>query len=113
MRLAPSKGETAIHLTVPTFSGLERFSFSQILFEKMRGSNLRTLSALILTGTMLSPSVTGRTTKTNSFAPAEAMMQVHVTYNEEANITDRTRNDNGAQEEDVSSFRFRATAEFE
>jgi hypothetical protein len=40
-------------------------------------------------------------------------MHVDVTYTEEAHITDKTKNDNGAEAEDVSSFGFRATAAFE
>jgi hypothetical protein len=40
-------------------------------------------------------------------------MHVDVTYTEEAHITDKTKNDNGAEAEDVANFRFRATATFE
>jgi hypothetical protein len=40
-------------------------------------------------------------------------MHVDVTYTEEANITDKIKNDNGAEDETISNFRLRATVAFE
>jgi hypothetical protein len=46
-------------------------------------------------------------------APTEGVMHVNVTYTEEADITDKTKNDNGAEEEDSAKFAFRASATFD
>ena len=40
-------------------------------------------------------------------------MHVDVTYTEDAHIIDKTKNENGAEQTDVSNFSFRATAGFE
>lgn len=61
---------------------------------------------------MLAPAALGRTNCV-ALAPAEGLMHVDVTYTEEANITDKIKNDNGAEDETISNFRLRATVAFE
>jgi len=99
-------------LTVPSFLGLERFSFFGSYSIKMKAIDFRNLSAWILAASMLAPTAIGRTSRV-VLVPAEGLMHVDVTYTEEANITDKTKNDNGAEDETISNFRFRATAAFE
>lgn len=78
----------------------------------MKLIDLRTLGACILAGALLTPTVFARMNYI-SIAPTEGVMRVDVTYTEEANITDKTKNDNGAEAEDVAKFAFRASATFE
>src|SRR5580765_1651972 len=74
--------------------------------------HLRTLSACLLPIALLAPGIIARTNHA-VLPPTVGLMHVDVTYTEEAQITDKTKNDNGAEAEDVSSFGFRATATFE
>jgi hypothetical protein len=78
----------------------------------MNAITFRNLGTLIVAAAMLTPAVIGRTNYV-PLAPVEGLMHVDVTYTEEANINDKTKNDNGAQTEDVSNFRFRANVAFE
>jgi hypothetical protein len=78
----------------------------------MKAIDRRTLSAWILAAAMLTPTVIGRANHP-AIAPTEGVMHVEVTYTEEANITDKTKDPNGAEEDDVTRFSFRATAVFD
>src|SRR5437762_13014086 len=72
----------------------------------------RSLSAWVLATALLAPSIIARTNHT-TLAPTEGVMRVEVTYTEEAHVIDKSKNENGAEQEDVSNFSFRATAGFE
>ena len=77
----------------------------------MNAIDFRILVALVLSAAMLTPSVLGRVNPV-PIAAVEGVMHVDVTYTEEANITDKTKNV-GVEEEDVTRFYLRATATFE
>ena len=74
--------------------------------------HFRMLGARVLSTSLLVPGVVARTNHIG-ISPAEGIMHVDVTYTEEANISDKTKTGNGAEEEDVSKFYFHATAAFE
>jgi hypothetical protein len=78
----------------------------------MYQNHFRTVGALILSTTLIAPGILARTNQIDP-VPAEGVMHVEVTYTEEAHIIDKAKNENGAEEEDVSNFSFRATARFE
>jgi hypothetical protein len=78
----------------------------------MSQKHLRTLGALILSTTLIAPGIIARTKQIDP-VPTEAVMHVEVTYTEDAHIIDKVKQGNGAEQEDVSNFSFRATAGFE
>ena len=72
----------------------------------------RVLVTWMLSTALLAPGVIARANQLD-LAPTEGVMHLEVTYTEEAHIIDKTKNENGAEQTDVSNFSFRATAGFE
>jgi hypothetical protein len=79
----------------------------------MRRNHYRSLSVAVLLTALLTPGLVIARSDRGTPAPAEGIMRVNVTYTEEGNITDKTKYESGAAEEDIATFNFRATAAFE